>query len=30
MKQYNLAGISAWKLGFERSDIWDIILRYVN
>ncbi|MCI8599621.1 MAG: glycosyl hydrolase family 18 [Lachnospiraceae bacterium] len=30
IKEYNLAGISAWKLGFERQDIWDIILRYVN
>lgn len=30
LKEYNLAGISAWKLGFERQDIWDIILRYVN
>lgn len=30
VKEYNLAGISSWKLGFERQDIWDIILRYVN
>ena len=30
IKEYNLAGISAWKLGFERLDIWDVILRYVN
>ena len=30
IKEYNLAGISAWKLGFERQDIWDVILRYVN
>jgi spore germination protein YaaH len=30
IREYNLAGISAWKLGFERQDIWDIILRYVN
>lgn len=30
IKEYNLAGIAAWKLGFERSDIWDVILRYVN
>lgn len=30
IKEYNLAGISAWKLGFERNEIWDVILRYVN
>lgn len=30
IKEYNLAGISAWKLGFERQQIWDVILRYVN
>ena len=30
IREYNLAGIAAWKLGFERQDIWDIILRYVN
>lgn len=30
MKEYNLAGAAAWKLGFETSDIWDLILKYVN
>ena len=30
IKEYNLAGISSWKLGLERQDIWDVILRYVN
>lgn len=30
IKEYKLAGIAAWKLGFERQDIWDVILRYVN
>ncbi len=30
IKEYNLAGIAAWKLGFERSSIWDVILKYVN
>lgn len=29
-QEYKLAGIAAWKLGFERQDIWDVILRYVN
>ena len=23
--EYQLAGIAAWKLGFERSSIWDVI-----
>ena len=30
IREYNLAGIAAWKLGFERQAIWEIILRYVN
>lgn len=30
IKEYDLAGISAWKLGFERMSIWDVILKYVN
>lgn len=30
MKEYNLAGTAAWKLGFETPDIWDLILKYVN
>lgn len=30
MKENNLAGCAAWKLGFETSDIWDLILKYVN
>ena len=30
MKDNNLAGTAAWKLGFETSDIWDLILKYVN
>ena len=30
IREYQLAGIAAWKLGLERQDIWDIILRYVN
>lgn len=30
IREYNLAGIAAWKLGLERQDVWDIILRYVN
>ena len=30
MKDYKLAGTAAWKLGFESSDIWELILKYVN
>lgn len=25
-----LAGVSSWRLGFEKTGIWDIILKYVN
>ena len=30
MKEYDLAGNAAWRLGFEKSGIWELILRYVN
>lgn len=30
IKDYGLAGTAAWKLGFETSDIWELILKYVN
>ena len=30
MKEYGLAGISAWRLGFEKSSVWELILKYVN
>lgn len=30
VKDYNLAGIAAWKLGLERSDIWEILSKYTN
>lgn len=29
-KEYNLGGIAAWKLGLERSSIWDILLKYAS
>lgn len=29
-KQGKVAGVAAWKLGLEKSDIWNIILKYVN
>ena len=30
MKEHGLAGVSVWKLGLEKSSIWDTILKYVN
>lgn len=30
IKDYGLAGVAAWKLGFEKDSIWDVILKYVS
>jgi len=30
MKQYNLAGVSGWKLGLETADVWDLIEEYLG
>ena len=30
LKEYHLAGIASWRLGYERDEIWDVILKYVN
>lgn len=30
MQEKELAGASFWKLGFETSDIWDTIIKYIN
>lgn len=30
MKDRGLAGASFWKLGLEKSSIWDIIIKYIN
>lgn len=30
VKDYNLGGVAAWKLGLESSSVWDIILKYVS
>lgn len=27
VKNYNLAGVAAWKLGFERASIWEVITK---
>lgn len=29
-EKYDLAGVSSWRLGFETSDIWDVIGEYIN
>lgn len=30
IKSNDLAGVAEWKLGYEQSGIWDVILQYVN
>ncbi len=30
MKKYKLAGVASWRLGYEKSGIWELILKYVN
>lgn len=30
MKENKLAGVASWRLGFESSDVWELILKYVN
>lgn len=30
IKEYELAGIASWRLGYEKKEIWDVILKYVN
>lgn len=30
MKEYKLAGVASWRLGFESSNAWELILKYVN
>jgi spore germination protein YaaH len=30
MENYGIAGVAEWKLGFETSDVWDVIEAYVN
>ena len=30
IKEYNLAGVASWRLGYEKDEIWDVILKYVN
>lgn len=30
VNEAQVAGIAAWKLGLESSDVWDVIIKYVN
>lgn len=30
MQQHELAGVAAWKVGFETPDIWELISQYTN
>ncbi|WP_238483737.1 glycosyl hydrolase family 18 protein [Anaerosporobacter faecicola] len=30
ISENNVAGIASWKLGLERSNVWSVILKYVN
>lgn len=30
MDKYNIAGVAAWKLGFEKASIWDVVESYLN
>ena len=30
LKEYGIAGIASWRLGYEKNEIWDVILKYVN
>lgn len=30
IEQYELAGVAAWKLGFERPDVWGVISKYIQ
>lgn len=29
-KQYNLAGVASWRLGFETRETWDVIMEYLQ
>lgn len=29
-EEYDLAGVGAWRLGFETKDVWDVINKYIN
>ena len=30
IRKADLAGVAEWRLGYERSDVWEIISKYLN
>lgn len=30
IREYNLAGVSGWRIGLENNDIWNTIIKYTN
>ena len=30
MEKYDIAGVAAWRVGFETADVWDVIEEYMN
>lgn len=30
MEKYQLGGVAAWKLGFEKPEIWSVIEKYIK
>lgn len=30
MEKYGIGGVAAWRLGFEKAEVWDVISDYVN
>jgi spore germination protein YaaH len=30
MQKYDIAGVAEWKLGFEKTSVWDVIENYLN
>lgn len=30
IKNNNLAGVACWKLGFEKSSVWEVIQKYLG
>ena len=30
MEKYNIGGVAAWRLGFEKASIWDVVMDYLG